>query len=265
MSDTLGSISTNIPTSFVKRPIKLIVDKGNGEAKLYIGATEDALELEKFFSFWDESNTYMFDRQNLLMYLDEVSDEYLRQDKYKQVSKDYHRNLIAQIINSSQEDLEIDLTVFSDAQRVYIRSKDQKKDFWESFRMIALPLISELEIVRNQTEYGVEYWFYLWRSDSPRIRAHTRRGTEVLLHPDHTRYISAELKRKVWQRDKGMCRANWTLDPRLDKVSQETCDSNVDIHYDHIKPYSKGGLTTLNNLQILCQKHNLMKSDKELY
>ena len=65
MSEVLSSISTNIPTSFVRSPIKLIVDKGNGEAKLYIGPTEDALELEKFFSFWNDSNVYTFDRQNL--------------------------------------------------------------------------------------------------------------------------------------------------------------------------------------------------------
>ena len=265
MSEVLSSISTNIPTSFVRSPIKLIVDKGNGEAKLYIGPTEDALELEKFFSFWNVSNVYAFDRKNLLEYLDDVADEYLRQDKYKSVGRDYHRKLVSQIINSGPHELEVNLTVFSDPKRVYIRSVDQKSDFWETFRMIALPLITEVEIVRNETDYGVEYLFYLWRSDSPRIRAHTRRGTEIHLHPDHTRYIPADLKRKVWQRDKGMCRANWRLDPRLDKASQETCDSNEHIHYDHIVPYSKGGLTTLNNLQILCRTHNLMKSDKELY
>ena len=129
MDDTLSSISTNIPTSFVRSPIKLIVDKGNGEAKLYIGPTEDALELEKFFSFWNESNIYTFDRQNLLEYLDDVADEYLRQDKYKGVSKDYHRKLVSQIINSSPQELEVNLTVFSDPKRVYIRSVDQKSDF----------------------------------------------------------------------------------------------------------------------------------------
>lgn len=33
------------------------------------------------------------------------------------------------------------------------------------------------------------------------------------------------------------------------------------IHFYHIKPWSKGGETTLENLQILCDKHNLAKGN----
>ena len=33
------------------------------------------------------------------------------------------------------------------------------------------------------------------------------------------------------------------------------------IHFDHIKPWSKGGETVVENLQILCAKHNLAKGD----
>ena len=35
------------------------------------------------------------------------------------------------------------------------------------------------------------------------------------------------------------------------------------IHFDHIKPWSKGGETTLENLQVLCETHNLAKGDLE--
>ena len=38
-------------------------------------------------------------------------------------------------------------------------------------------------------------------------------------------------------------------------------DSSVELHVDHIKPWSKGGETVLNNLQTLCSKCNLGKSD----
>lgn len=34
-----------------------------------------------------------------------------------------------------------------------------------------------------------------------------------------------------------------------------------DIHFDHIKPWSKGGETVVENLQVLCAKHNLAKGD----
>ena len=38
-------------------------------------------------------------------------------------------------------------------------------------------------------------------------------------------------------------------------------DSSVELHVDHIKPWSKGGETVLDNLQTLCSKCNLGKSD----
>ena len=38
-------------------------------------------------------------------------------------------------------------------------------------------------------------------------------------------------------------------------------DSSVELHIDHIIPWSKGGETTLENLQTLCSKCNLGKSD----
>ena len=38
-------------------------------------------------------------------------------------------------------------------------------------------------------------------------------------------------------------------------------DSTVILHVDHIKPYSKGGETTMDNLRTLCSKCNLGKSD----
>ena len=36
-----------------------------------------------------------------------------------------------------------------------------------------------------------------------------------------------------------------------------------DIHFDHIKPWTKGGETILENLQVLCAPHNIAKSNLE--
>ena len=38
-------------------------------------------------------------------------------------------------------------------------------------------------------------------------------------------------------------------------------DPSVVLHIDHIKPWAKGGETTMDNLQTLCSKCNLGKSD----
>ncbi|MBA4239867.1 MAG: endonuclease [Sphingobacteriaceae bacterium] len=62
---------------------------------------------------------------------------------------------------------------------------------------------------------------------------------------------SERLKVQVLMRDGNICRL---------------CGITVtgeNIHFDHIKPWSKGGETTLENLQILCALHNLAKGDLE--
>ena len=60
---------------------------------------------------------------------------------------------------------------------------------------------------------------------------------------------SARLKVMVLMRDGNKCKL---------------CGITVtgeNIHFDHIKPWSKGGETLLENLQVLCAEHNLAKGD----
>lgn len=64
----------------------------------------------------------------------------------------------------------------------------------------------------------------------------------------HTRLISSEIKKEVWQRDKGKC---------------VICGSIKNLHFDHDLPFSKGGTSlTAKNIRLLCAKCNLEKSDK---
>lgn len=61
-----------------------------------------------------------------------------------------------------------------------------------------------------------------------------------------TRRIPQNVKTAVWQRDQGRC---------------VQCHATEYLEFDHVIPHSKGGATSVNNLQLLCRKCNLTKSD----
>jgi len=64
----------------------------------------------------------------------------------------------------------------------------------------------------------------------------------------HNRIIPSTVKQAVWKRDQGKC---------ID------CGSKDNLHFDHILPFSKGGSSVLvDNIQLLCARHNLTKSNK---
>jgi hypothetical protein len=64
----------------------------------------------------------------------------------------------------------------------------------------------------------------------------------------HERMIPSSVKVAVWKRDGGKC---------------TTCGKDTGLHYDHILPFSKGGRSDdIRNVQLLCARHNLEKSDK---
>jgi hypothetical protein len=59
--------------------------------------------------------------------------------------------------------------------------------------------------------------------------------------------IPQDIMDKVWNRDGGKC---------------VKCGSQENLEFDHIIPISRGGANTYRNLQILCKKCNLEKSNK---
>ena len=64
----------------------------------------------------------------------------------------------------------------------------------------------------------------------------------------HNRLIPSAVKLEVWTRDKGQC---------------VLCGSKKNLHFDHDLPFSKGGSSlSVNNIKLLCAKHNLSKGAK---
>lgn len=65
---------------------------------------------------------------------------------------------------------------------------------------------------------------------------------------ERSRIIPTSVKLEVWARDCGRC---------------VSCGATDELHFDHIVPFSKGGTSLkAENIQLLCARHNLKKSDK---
>lgn len=66
-------------------------------------------------------------------------------------------------------------------------------------------------------------------------------------HSKKSRSIPQTVRQEVWLRDQGQC---------------IECYATDYLEYDHIIPFSKGGSNSTNNIQLLCRKCNLKKSDR---
>jgi HNH endonuclease len=71
--------------------------------------------------------------------------------------------------------------------------------------------------------------------------------SQPLVPPERRRIIPTAIKLAVWKRDRAQC---------------VLCGANDELHFDHDLPWSKGGTSlTEANVQLLCARHNLQKSD----
>ena len=68
------------------------------------------------------------------------------------------------------------------------------------------------------------------------------------INADRRRLIPTPIKLEVWKRDGGKC---------------SICGANDELHFDHIVPFARGGTSlTAANVQLLCARHNIQKSDR---
>ncbi len=80
----------------------------------------------------------------------------------------------------------------------------------------------------------------------------SEKDEEIIVNKTTNRDPSLRLRFKVLKRDNFSC---------CQCGASPAKDNSVELHVDHIKPWSKGGETVLENLQTLCSKCNLGKSN----
>ena len=76
------------------------------------------------------------------------------------------------------------------------------------------------------------------------------RANQTIVASDESqrsRHISREVRQRVWQRCGGRC---------------VECNADTYLEFDHIIPVAKGGGNSETNVQLLCRKCNLAKSDR---
>lgn len=87
-----------------------------------------------------------------------------------------------------------------------------------------------------------------YEADAENIDGYIQKEIQIFKHKTK-RFPSERLKVQVLMKDGNKCKlCGITI----------TGENN---HFDHIKPWSKGGETVLENLQVLCETHNLAKGN----
>jgi hypothetical protein len=68
------------------------------------------------------------------------------------------------------------------------------------------------------------------------------------------RHIPAQIKRAVWERDRGQCSF----------VSQtgQRCPARTRLEYDHVDPVARGGQATVAGIRLRCRSHNQFEAER---
>ena len=83
--------------------------------------------------------------------------------------------------------------------------------------------------------------------------AKTTRTTRRRSHANG-RYVPAEIKRAVHERDGGRC--TFVGD------NARRCEARDSLEYDHVQPVARGGRTTADNLRLRCRAHNQFEAER---
>jgi hypothetical protein len=70
-----------------------------------------------------------------------------------------------------------------------------------------------------------------------------------------SRYIPNSVRREVWRRNGARCAF-------VDSTTKRRCESRHGLQFDHRIPWSRGGVSSAQNLQLLCGPHNRLRAEQ---
>lgn len=88
---------------------------------------------------------------------------------------------------------------------------------------------------------------------APRQKNSNSLPTSETIPPKPSRHIPKKLRDQIWLRDQGSCQYR-------DKRTGKTCNSTHFLELDHRFPFTLGGETKENNLELKCRGHNQYRS-----
>ncbi|MBQ8279128.1 MAG: AAA family ATPase [Roseburia sp.] len=123
--------------------MKLLADRGAGEAKLFIGPKSKESEIDAFFQFGSDIS-FRFDKKNMLEYLLQVKMEYVFQNinQYKEANIEKWDELFCVVNEMDESQFFIHLEKFTDSSRYYVRADEDI--FKKIFRKMAVPKLTDL-------------------------------------------------------------------------------------------------------------------------
>ncbi len=100
-----------------------------------------------------------------------------------------------------------------------------------------------LERALEDLVHALEYQKFA-STDSPRARRSA----------GGARYIPADIKRRVAERDGCQC--------AFVSATGHRCEERSDLDFDHVQPVARGGRTAVDNLRLLCPAHNQYEAER---
>ncbi len=150
---------------------------------------------------------------------------------------------------------EVVQTASGDEALLHVRLKHEtlkKLDRLKSLRAHKNPRMSYADLIDDMCEYMLKKLDPM-KGDAKSRTAIARPKLNKPGHPHASpRYISPQLKRRIWQRDQGRCTYR---DPKTDR----RCESHHLLQIDHVLPVCRGGQASEQNLRLLCHAHHRLR------